>query len=124
MNESQDEHFSETYRSLITIALEAFRYLALVNGGAAVALVTYLANTSIRPSAGLRCSMVGFVAGLISCGLGLLFAYFTQFMLLNEDADRVRKNIHTVPLCGAVILYVLSLAAFAFGAWSAVVAFT
>jgi hypothetical protein len=40
------EHWIETYKSLITLSLEAFRFSALANGGSAVALLAYLGNVA------------------------------------------------------------------------------
>jgi hypothetical protein len=42
-------HLSETYKGLLTLAVECLKMLALVNGGAAVAVLTYLGNLTQRP---------------------------------------------------------------------------
>lgn len=34
----------ETYKSIITLSIEGFKFAALANGGAAVALLAYLAT--------------------------------------------------------------------------------
>jgi len=127
MTDLREEHFLETYRSLISISLEGFRYLALINGGAVVALIAYLGNTSSggRPVPDLRAAMLGFIVGLVSCGFAMLFAYLTQLWLLNEGQPvRTFMKSHSVPLHVAIALSALSLVAFCFGAWSAVSAFT
>lgn len=36
-----NQHWIETYKSLITLAVEGFKFAALANGGAAVALLAY-----------------------------------------------------------------------------------
>jgi hypothetical protein len=41
-------HPEETFKSLIAISLELLKMLALVNGGAAVALLAYLGNLASR----------------------------------------------------------------------------
>ena len=41
----QKEHALETYRSLISISLAGLKTLLLVNGGAVVALLTYLEHS-------------------------------------------------------------------------------
>ena len=38
-------HPEETYKSLITISVELLKALALINGGAAVAILAYLGRT-------------------------------------------------------------------------------
>jgi hypothetical protein len=37
-------HLTETYKGLVTLAVEALKMLILINGGAAVAVLTYLGN--------------------------------------------------------------------------------
>lgn len=115
----KDEHWLETYRSLITISLEGFRYLALVNGGAIVALLAYLGDvqSNSSPVPGLRWAMGGFLVGLACWGGALLFSYITQLRVLN-------RRSHSISLYCAIVFYVASLKAFCVGAWCAVVAFT
>src|SRR5437016_369015 len=43
--EWQQAHLVETFKALHTIAIEGLKMLALVNGGAAVAVLTYAGNT-------------------------------------------------------------------------------
>ena len=47
-------HLTETYKTLITLTVEALKMLALVNGGAAVAVLTYLGNLSARSQSGAK----------------------------------------------------------------------
>lgn len=42
VNDLIDNHWLETYKSLVTLSVEAFKFSALANGGAAVALLAYL----------------------------------------------------------------------------------
>ncbi len=44
----RDFHPEETYKSLITISVEALKLVALINGGAAVAILVYLGNLASR----------------------------------------------------------------------------
>ena len=46
----------ETYKSLIQISLEGSRLLAILNGGTAVALVSYLGNISAKRGAVWICA--------------------------------------------------------------------
>lgn len=39
-------HWLETYKSLITLSIEGFKFSALANGGSAVALLAYLGNVA------------------------------------------------------------------------------
>jgi len=121
------EHFNETYRSLITISMEALKFLSLANGGAAVAILAYLGSASANPSANvpdMSSSMASFLAGIFFCGLGFLFSYITQLKLLGEiRGDSDEKLGHTFYLSVAVTFSFASLLSFACGSWVAVGAF-
>jgi hypothetical protein len=79
-DELRQTHWIETYKSLITLSIEGFRYAALVNGGAAVALLAYLGNVSGKGanSPDMRCPMAWFLLGLVLCGGSMICSYFTQ----------------------------------------------
>lgn len=120
------EHFNETYKSLITLSVEGFKFCALANGGAAVALLAYLGNVASKGGAtpDMRYAMAGFLVGLAACGFAIFFAYLTQLCLLNETAERSSGWFpHTWHLRASIALVFVSLASFSLGAWSAVVAF-
>ena len=120
------EHWLETYKSLITLSTEGFKFSALANGGAAVALLTYLGNVAGKSNAtpDMRYPMAAFLVGLGTCGCAMLFAYLTQLKLLNEiGRDQRPKLSHGWSLWVAVALFVCSLAAFGVGSWQAVVRF-
>lgn len=120
------EHWLETYKSLITLSVEAFKFSALINGGAAVALLAYLGNVSgkVIPSPDMRCPMFAFLSGLAFCGLAMLVAYLTQLKLLNEIGRSEKPVVrHSLLLWTAILLFACSLAAFGIGSWQAVVQF-
>jgi hypothetical protein len=84
-----DFHPEETYKSLITISVEALKMVALINGGAAVALLAYLSNFTSR-SSGIRppnmtCALGCFAFGLLLTVLAFISSYLTQLRLYNED---------------------------------------
>lgn len=114
----------ETYKSLITISTEGFKFCALANGGAAVAILAYLGNIAGKSGAtpDLRGAMAWFLAGLVFCGVGVLFAYLTQLNRLNLLAKREQIQ-RDWRLGVAVLAMALSIGAFACGAWSAVSSF-
>lgn len=123
---SDNQHFIETYKSLITISIEAFKFCALSNGGAAVALLAYLGNVAGKggTASDMRCAMGAFLLGLFACGVAMLFSYLTQLRLLNESAQRTNGGLtHVWPLYTSMFFVVISLGAFAFGSWQAVSAF-
>ena len=121
-----DQHWLETYKSLITLSIEGFRFSALANGGAAVALLAYLGNIAGKDTAtpDMRYPMAAFLVGLALCGFAMLFAYLTQLKLLNEGKVCSRPTLsHTWVLWVAIVLFACSLVAFGVGAWQAVVRF-
>jgi hypothetical protein len=120
-----NDHWIETYKSLVTLWTEAFKFSALVNGGAAVALLAYLGNIAGKGASApdMRGPMLCFLAGLFFCGISMCFAYLTQYTLFNEErpnGPRLPPQSHKKYLWGAIIFYPCSLLAFAFGAWEAV----
>ena len=120
------DHWLETYKSLITLSIESFKFSALANGGAAVALLAYLGNTAGKTitSTDMRCPMLAFLVGLTFCGFAMLFGYLTQLKLLNEIGRAENFVIrHSLFLWLAITLYALSLIAFGVGSWQAVIRF-
>ena len=131
---SDDWHLNETYKSLITISIEAFKFCALANGGAAVAILAYLGNvaakTDVTTPIGIRCAMGAFLFGLVMCGLSMVCAYLTQLQLFNEEKlqrvpEELRGNSisHAAFLRPALIFLVASLMAFCEGSLLAVLSF-
>lgn len=125
-SQPNDAHFIETYKSLITISVEGFKFCALVNGGSAVALLAYLGNVVGKGAAApdMRIPMAAFLLGLAFCGFAMFFAYLTQLRLLNEPAQpQVVAFRHNRFLKLAMLLVVFSLVAFSVGSWQAVIRF-
>jgi hypothetical protein len=77
----QEWHLTETYRGLITLAIEGLKLLALVNGAAAVAVLTYLGNlvSHVSPGAVHPPNMIPAVAfycfGVLASTIALVLAY-------------------------------------------------
>lgn len=124
--DSSNQHWIETYKSLFGLSIEGFKFAALANGGAAVAVLAYLGNVAGKGTSppDMRWAMALFLAGLASCGFSMLFAYLTQLKLLGESTSAVRRSIsHVWLLWVAILLFVLSLVLFGVGSWQAVISF-
>lgn len=120
------EHWLETYKSLIAISIEGFKFLALANGGSAVALLAYLGNVAGKGALApdMRCPMLAFLVGLAACGLSMLFAYLTQFKLLGEIGRSEQPQFrHSWFFSSAIIFFLCSIVAFGVGSWQAVIRF-
>ena len=121
-----NDHWLETYKSLINISIESFKFSALINGGAAVALIAYLGHIAGNDAAmpDMRCPMAAFLAGLVLCGFSMLAAYITQLKLLREISSADKPAFHHGWLLGsAIFLFACSLIAFGIGGWQAVIRF-
>jgi hypothetical protein len=90
MPDNPDWHLQETYKSLITISVEALKLLALANGGAAVAILTYLGSSSAAHWAGdtgfpkVGWALVCYGVGLFLSQCGFLLNYLTYLKLYDE----------------------------------------
>ena len=121
------DHWIETYKSLITISTEAFKFSALINGGAVIAILAYLGNVTGKSSApDMRGAILPFLVGLVLCGVGWCASYLTQYTLFNEErpnGPRLPAQSHKKFLWAAAILYLCSLVAFCVGSLEAVSSF-
>lgn len=63
------------------------KLMALLNGGAAIALLAYLGNIAGKGVAApdVRRSMAAYLGGLVLCGLAFAASYLTQLKLYNES---------------------------------------
>lgn len=124
------DHQTETYKSMIAISTEAIKYCALVNGGAAVAILAYLGNVyakapSTAPVPDLSGAMAWFLAGLLFAGSLIGAAYLTQLMLYNEsfnDPIPRKTASHKYSLWIAMACFAMSLLCFGVGSSKAVAA--
>jgi hypothetical protein len=114
--EVEAAHAIETYKSLISISTEAFKALQLLNGGAVLAVLTYLgqrAPTDTELLLRATLPMRLFVAGLITGTLVYGTSYLTQLALHQKKGGTSNCWLYlSFILCfGSVIL-------FAFGAFA------
>lgn len=118
------ERLTESYKALVTLSVEAFRYLALINGGAVVALLAYLGNVEGNNVPDLGTALLWFIGGLVACGIAMAFAYFTQLRLFNDLLLTGKFSTgHKATLWLAILAYITSLSSFSYGAWLAIQAF-
>lgn len=126
-----DWHLTETYKSLITLTVEALKMLALINGGAAIAILTYVGNLALhQPTTGhlpdIKFALWWYSGGLAATTLAFICAYVTQLRLFIEERDRrggpPRYKLHWIGPTFGVLLALGALAAFVTGSISAATA--
>jgi hypothetical protein len=118
-------HQTETYKSLISFAIELFKILALINGGAAIALLSFVGanRAEIGDIEGFKTALIGFALGVICVPLALMMGYFTQFAMFYEGEGRFKRRYHLVWLAFGLLFVLLSGAAFVIATWQAANAF-
>lgn len=123
-NKIKEVDWHETFRSLVTLANEGFKFCALANGGAAVAILAYLGDVAGKNGLvpDMRCAMGSFLLGLFFCGCSMLFAYLTQLKRLNLLADG-KDTRGDWRLVVSLIFIFLSLFFFGIGSLIAVTSF-
>lgn len=118
---SNHDHRLETYKSMILISTEFFKYMALLNGGAAAGMVATMDKLQPIIGAGsMRLAIGSFVFGLISNGCAMFCSYLTQNMVFGEAVGRPNTRDHGAYLVAGGAFSILSLAAFCVGAIGAV----
>lgn len=114
-------------------ALAGLKTLVLINGGAIIALLTYIGNTNRRTSEAVMSAFGGYAAGIILAVLAYLFAYTSQQHFMNSstahgyralgheadmDTDKEEKD-GGIRSAAAMVLAVLSLIGFIAGSLAA-----
>lgn len=112
-------HRLETYKSMIAISVEGFKYLALLNGGAAAGLMSGLEKLKDHVGiCALKAAIACFALGLVMNFVAFFCSYFTQNTLFNESFGRAKQNCHIRYVVAATIFCVLSIFFFASGCFS------
>ena len=117
----REDHLVETYKSLVLISIEGLKALLLINGGAVVALLAFLGQSSLGPAIAPRAwePNAWFLAGTAFATTAFLGSYATQFALYNERVPtNYRGPRHMSFLFCTVACVVLSLGCFGAGSFS------
>lgn len=125
MSETKNWHAEETYKSLILFGNTGLRFVLLVNGGAILALLTFVGNLQgkVNPAPDMTWPFVMFLTGILFGGFATLTAYFTQLTLYNESIGNVTNNEsrnHTFWLRRSLALIGLGIVSFGIGSLLAV----
>lgn len=118
-------HAQETYRSMIEFGKGMLRFTFLANGAAVISILTFLGNLYAKGGSvpNMKVALAFFLSGILLSGVATLTTYLIQFMLYNESINSVYGNgwsSHIRWLCITLALIILSMLAFASGAFDAV----
>jgi hypothetical protein len=125
---SAEWHLTETYKGLITLSIEALKMLALVNGGAAVAVLTYLGNLASHSPApthlpDIKPALLWYCMGLVGTVVAFIAAYLTQLRLYVEEVARgggtQARRLHGTGIGFSCVLALSAAVAFGLGCWNA-----
>lgn len=77
----------ENLKAMVSVANEGLKSLLLINGGAIVALLTFLGNAKFggQGAALFGGPLAWFASGVVASLLGHVAAYVTQYVLFNEE---------------------------------------
>ena len=116
MNED-DWHQQETYKSLMLYGNNVVKFVLLVNGGAVIALLTFLGNFLKKSEASIDMAwpMGCYLLGIILGGVANMTAYQTQLALYNEGMGNNLRLEHTIWLNITIILVTIGIALFGAG---------
>ena len=116
-------HLTETYKGLVTIAVEALKMLTLVNGAAAIAVLTYVGNLASRGGhpPNVIHGVLWYCMGVFVATSAFVIAYVAQLFLYNEElrrrgGDQVPKG-HAILVWLAIGLAIIAAAAFFMSCW-------
>jgi len=123
--EINDELKIETYKRLGEIGVLGLKTGFLLNGGAAIAILTFVGNivqTDKNLAGELAWSIEKFVAGIVCTAVAVVLTYIMQLRLFREYVDALTSR-HPCPLRIAVALVLTSIGLFCWGAIVAMSAF-
>lgn len=114
-----DWHLEETYKGRITLSIEVMRVILAINGGAAIAVLSFWGHSNSTASMPLRMPLLAFGIGIAIAALTTVVAYVAQSMLYVEEANikgglEVKRR-HVIWITAGVALSILAIIAFIVG---------
>ncbi|MBV7482482.1 hypothetical protein [Bordetella sp. BOR01] len=120
MGDHHDVHKSDTYKSMIDISRDGFRFLATLNGGTWLAVLTFVAKDASWADVQLvKCGVKWFIVSMALTALCFLGSWTSQYCLHNENHGRFREGRHMIPVVITFLMYVAAACCYAYGAWLA-----
>jgi hypothetical protein len=110
----------------IDFALEGLRSAILINGAAAIALLTFASGNKTTIAASLKCSLLAFGLGVFISTIAMLLAYIAQLMFAEIDnTGHAEGKRNTAGRLGDIfqalgaLCFLIAMVAFLIGMWSA-----
>jgi len=110
----------EQFKSVMQVSVLALRSAMIINGGAAIALLTFLGN--MKDTSGMACfvnSLQFYIAGVALAALATGTSYFAQYRYLHELKNNNSKSRGQYFTCLTIALVFLAYAAFIGGGFEA-----
>jgi hypothetical protein len=84
----------ETYKSLISISVELYKTLLLLNGGGIIALLTYIGsrNKDYIASPHISCSIYIFISGVAVVPIAFALSYGIQFAIYKQYLQNLQNQ--------------------------------
>ncbi|MDR6394664.1 hypothetical protein [Herbaspirillum seropedicae] len=112
-----DARKTETYKSMITISIEVFKLLVLINGGAAAGMIAAMQSIlKVIDHTAFQRSLTLFVVGLVASSIAICFSWVTQYILHQENTNRAKYGRHRTPMRCSICACAVSLFSFGLGA--------
>lgn len=92
INELQMTHALAHFNSVISMAELALKSSILINGGAAISLLTFVGNDSGASKELIVLGLFVFALGVLLGGIATLLAYLTQNNYLNQINEKKTPN--------------------------------
>ncbi|MBA3582757.1 MAG: hypothetical protein H0W44_09930 [Gammaproteobacteria bacterium] len=125
MSESnQSWHALETYKSLITYGHAVLRYVFIINGGAIIAILTFIGDMVSKADGehvpDMRQPLIFFILGLLVSGIALCLAYWTQLTIYSQLVNKKDSPVHVYWFNGLVVCVGLGIIFFGIGSFVAI----
>jgi hypothetical protein len=87
-HDKSDEFVRQINEAAINVGNLALRMGMLINGGAAVALLTFVGNLPAEQKRAVAATLGWFAGGVAAAVLGLALAYFTNYCIVRKERSK------------------------------------
>jgi|GEM_PF-2966132 len=118
MSSCDDTHKSDTYKSMIDVSRDGFKFMGTLNGGTWLTVLIFASKEASWANPGLvRHGVAWFIGSMVLTALCFLGSWASQYCLHNENHRRFKDGRHMIPVAITFIMYVTAVLCYARGAW-------